>query len=432
VTWLAWDMCTVMALSSAGIFTASIEEETVFTRTEVVEAATGEVELRRAYSQWLALPEAECEGGVFTCVANQMYGQVYSLAFFEERISAQREAAATPERRTRGRLLIALNLSAESEEQFERALVARLEGLSVASYSSPRAGMGYLRDPLSMNALTQSTLPAWVCEELDGEYSFDYLVHRETSDSARSGAGEVADLACRTIEGAVEDVSVEIRKTMPGIRKQIRHAVRLLSVSTLAGATWADELAPVPDELTFEKRALPGRKSGSIRDVRDGSFRGHEGRYNDIERDVLIPPAALRLLGVPMWVTQWSFASIRETLGAHPEVVHDPMASIVVAVVPVADPLMPELSRARTMLEAPEKELVGRAVAVFEHDAVLAPSLVERAFSDPEIWPARGDWLVVSCHDDGSARYGIAPFVAAARVTNPEEACGVIMKALGR
>ncbi|HUC43880.1 MAG TPA: hypothetical protein VMR65_07580 [Candidatus Sulfotelmatobacter sp.] len=52
-------------------------------------------------------------------------------------------------------------------------------------------------------------------------------------------------------------------------------------------------------------------------------------------------------------------------------------------------------------------------------------------YGDPRMWPARGDWIVVTCTDDGKARYGIAPFVDAAPLDNAREACAAIRTALG-
>ena len=121
------------------------EEEILYTRTDVLAATTGQAEFRRAYSKRLALPQAECEGAVFTCVEDRIYGQIYSLAFSEELISRREDGGAMVERQERGRLTVAVNLSSESEDLLEQALVAHLEELSVSSYSRPQAGMGYGR-----------------------------------------------------------------------------------------------------------------------------------------------------------------------------------------------------------------------------------------------------------------------------------------------
>jgi hypothetical protein len=94
------------------------------------------------------------------------------------------------------------------------------------------------------------------------------------------------------------------------------------------------------------------------------------------------------------------------------------------------DPLMSDLSRARVSLTGPAEQLVGSVVMLFKHNAKLDPSLVEEAFADPELWPGTGDWLIVACRDDGTARYGIAPFASAAAVTNPREACAAIRREL--
>ena len=408
------------------------EEEIIFTRADVLAATTGEVEFRRAYVKRVPLPQTECEGGLFACEEDLIYGQIYSLTFSEKIISRDLDGQAASDRRARGRLTVAMDLSPENEDLFEHALVAHLEGLSVASYSRPYASMGYLRGPLSPQTLLRSTLPPWVCKELNGEYVFTFLISEDDKSLQFFGRiGEVADRACRVIEDAVEDESAEILRTMPDIRTQVRHVVQLRTVSTLEGLTWSDELASIPDAVTFEKRWLDGQKTGGVRNRREGMYKGHEGRYGDVERDVLIPSAALNIVEAPMWVTRWSFEATREHFGAQPEVAPDSSASIVLALLPITDSLMAELSRTRTPLHVPDKRLVEEAIARFKRSSVLAPSLVEAAFAAPEIWPAQGDWMVVSCRDDGSARYGIAPFSAVAEVTNPRETCAAIMREIG-
>jgi hypothetical protein len=105
--------------------------------------------------------------------------------------------------------------------------------------------------------------------------------------------------------------------------------------------------------------------------------------------------------------------------------------SIVIAVVPITDALMPQLSRPQTPLEVPERALVDRLVFRLQESAELTRDVVQAGLADPEVWPGGGDWLVVSCLDDGTAQYGVAPFGVAARVTNPQEACAAITRELG-
>jgi len=100
-------------------------------------------------------------------------------------------------------------------------------------------------------------------------------------------------------------------------------------------------------------------------------------------------------------------------------------------VAPVADTLMSELDRGRTELFVPEGRLVAAAIAQFVRSAAVGPPAVADALADPEIWPSRGVWIVVTCRDDGSARYGITPFAEAADVANPREACAAIRRAFG-
>jgi len=422
---------TVAAISLLGVPAAvEPEEGLVYTRADVVVAVAGEVTSRRAYSKRIALPSDECQEGAFTCVEDRIYGQVYALSFVEETFSRQPDGAAVT-KLDRGRLLVALTLTQDAEDHLEEALDRRLEELTVAAYALPQAGMGYLLEPFTQQTLLQSTSPVWVCQELDNVYGFDLAVGDVNASSSYSRAGEVADRACRAIGATIEGAAPEVNQTMPDIRSQIRHEIRLATVSTLAGLTWADRLAPLPTGVTFEKTQLDGKKTGAIRDYRDGAFVGHEGRYGEAERKVRLPPTALNVVEAPMWVARWSFEVTRETFGDEPGTDRDPPTSIVMAVVPVSDPLMDELDRSRTPLAVPDQRLVEQALASFKRSGVLGPRVIVEAFANPTIWPSRGEWLVVSCRDDGSARYGVAPFAGAADVTNPREACAAVRQEIG-
>ncbi len=423
----------VVAISAA-VFSSAAEPDpsVLFTRADAVEMVVGQVELRRAYTKRIALPQEECPGEPMSCTEDRIYGQIYSLEFIEERLHGGEDGEASTERIDRGRLFLALELSPEHEDLVEEALIGHLEGLGVAAFGRPLAGMGYLRDPFSQTVLVRSALPAWVCSELAGEYRFDLVVAEDGGmRRVRSGSGDLAERPCREIERAVDGVESETLRSMPSVRAQRRHAVRLQSSWKPEGLTWADDLAELPADASLVKQHLDGKRTGAARDYRNGVYRGHEGRYNDVERDVLLPQASLHLLEAPMWVSRWTFETVNETFGLQPELIDEMPVSIVMAVIPVADPSMDELTRTRTALFVPDKELVAAAMAKMEESETLEPSLVPSAFATAELWPAQGDWMVVSCLDDGTSRYGIAPFAAAAKVTNAQEACGAIVREIG-
>ncbi len=423
-----------IAISATRFSAAANPETTVqFTRADAVETVFGQVELRRAYTKRIALPQEDCQGEPLSCTEDRIYGQVYTLDFLEERLYGGDNRQLSTERIDRGRLFVALMFSPKDEDLMEEALVAHLEGLNVAAFGRPQAGMGYLRDPFPQSVLAKSTLPAWVCSELKGEYRFDLLVAEDgIVRRTRSGSGDLAERACRTIEDANHGVEPETLRSMPSVKVQRRHTVRLESIWTTDGLTWADDLAGLPREASLVKRALDGERTGGSRDIRKGVYRGHEGRYHGVERDVLLPEASLQLLEAPMWASRWSFETVVETFGSEPERIDEMPVSIVVAVIPVADPSMNDLTRTRTALYVPERELIAATLAQIEKSETLGPSLVLSAFATADLWPATGDWMVVSCRDDGTSRYGIAPFGAAAQVNNAQAACGAILRELGQ
>jgi len=329
-------------------------------------------------------------------------------------------------------LSVAVEFSPDIEGLYEDALAEHLGALAVASYASPQAGMRFQDEPLDQHTFAQSELPAWVCKELGGVYVFDLVVPSEEGERTFARGDEIAEAACGAIATAVEGTLPDVYRTMPDIRSQVRREVRLTEVSTLRGMTWADRLVPIPEDATFEKAPLEeGRMTGGIRDRRDGFFIGHEGRYGEAERDVRLPPASLDVVAAPMWVTRWTFETVREAFGDAPRVDRDPVESIVVAVLPIADPLLEALERPRIVLSVPRESLIERTLVELQREATLGPETVVKAFSDPEVWPPKGDWMVVTCADDGSGRYGIAPFSSVAEVTNSQDVCAAVRREIG-
>jgi hypothetical protein len=372
------------------------------------------------------MPLPECAQGRFACIEDTIYGQVYELSFTAEKLSREREGVLATDRADRGRLLVVLDLSKQDEDSFEDACRAELASLSPAAFSLPQAGMGYLQGAFSQELLERSAHPAWVCTELQGTYRCDIVAAR----GSYSADGEIAERVGRTIAQATASIPANIIRSPPDIRAQERTEVRFRSSSTLTGLTWSDRLAPVPGGASFTKQPLEGKKTGGSRDSMGGVYRGHEGRFGETEREVRLPAASLELLGVPMWVSEWRFEKTRETFGETPTAKREPPVSVVLALAPIADPLMDDLSRGRSPLTVPADTLVDSALMLFGQNAKLDPTLVAEAIANPQLWPDAGDWLIVECRDDGTARYGIAPFASAAAVTNPSEACAAIRREL--
>lgn len=423
---------------SAGFVVAAVcgpvavaEDRVVYTRGDIEVAVSGEASLRRASTTRLALPWPDCPVDPFSCTQDVMYGQVYAIDFIVEVVDRKPDGGSVTRRLDRGHTWVAADLPVDIEFTLDDAVAAYLGALSVASFIRPQTGMFFPNEPLTQETLRESASPAWVCNERDGDHRFDLVVPGEGGERTFSRSGEIARTACTAIANALRTVPPVVYRTMPDVRRQVRREVRLAQTSTLDGLTWADRLAPVPDGVTFKKAALgPDRKTGAIRDFRDGMYIGHEGRYGETERDVRLPAARLDLLEAPMWVARWTFEAVHETFGIRPEAEADPGATVVVAVVPIADPIMDPQARSRAALTVPDLRLVDRTVQEFHRRTDPGPDAVGFALADPEVWPSSGDWLVVECFDDDRARYGIAPFAGAADVTNAQEACAAIVREL--
>ena len=168
--------------------------------------------------------------------------------------------------------------------------------------------------------------------------------------------------------------------------------------------------------------------TGSTQNDRGGVFVAKEGRYGGVERQVSLPRASLTLAGYPMWVTKWRFDATRERFGKNPKSEREPAQSLIVAVAPLTDTSI--LEPAKLNLTVPDDQLIASAEEKLRRGKVT-PEDVVRALADPEVWPYRGEWLVVTCRDDASARYGIAPFIDAAEVANAREACAALRRVIG-
>lgn len=410
---------------------AAVTDAPFFTRAELLHSMTGEVELRRVYSVRLELPALDCDEGRFTCDADEVYRQAYGLTFTEERIARQADGSHVVDRVPRGQLLIAVDLEPKDEESFEDALRAEISAKSTSSFAQPRAGMAFPQGALSNRWLAWSARPVWVCLDVSGSFGADLVVGKEgKSQLSASVSSDGAERGCTAITRALAGAASDVRRTPPSILAEERTEVRFRSASALTGRTWSDRLARLPEGATLDKRALDGVGSGGIWDRSGEVWRGQEGRDGKLERKVLMPPASLDLVEVPMWVGEWSFSTTREYFGSDPRIEQAPRVSVAVAVLPVVDRLMDDLVGSRSALTVPEDAIISAVRTRFEGGASLnVDSVIEALAKRPAgVWPEQGDWLVVSCLDDGTARYGIAPFPAAARVTNPLATCAAVRR----
>ncbi len=419
----------VLVILCCGFLATSSADEVVYTRGEVVSATAGEARLRKAYSQRLSQPDPDCPDGEFACDVDRVYGQLYAIDFVQRVTDRRGDGVVRIEEVDRGRLLIALDLSSSDEAVFEDSLRDYLENLNAQAYSMPLAGMTYGEAPLEQATLERSELPAWICEELDDAYIFD-LVQRVEESGLRSFSrpDPIARSACRPIASAMDDAFPDTFVTLPELREQIRREVRLAEASTYRGVSWAEALPP-PEDVEYRKSPTPdGTMTGSTRSRKDGVFVGHEGRYDAIQRTVSIPASRLDLLAAPMWVSRWEFTSRLERFGPEPASDLITKRRVWIAVVPMLDPTMSELDRGRTSLSVPDSTLVDAARERFENFELLDPPVIEELFADPSQWPPVGDWLVVTCRADGSARFGISPFVFVADILNPREVCSAVVR----
>ncbi len=76
--------------------------------------------------------------GSSACSEDAMYGQVYELSFSAERLSRKLDGSFKTDRTDRGHLLVALDLSKETEDAFEDAWLNEVTALSPAAFSLPQ------------------------------------------------------------------------------------------------------------------------------------------------------------------------------------------------------------------------------------------------------------------------------------------------------
>jgi len=407
-------------------------DRVVYTRAEVLEASAGVVELRERAVARLELPQPHCDGGSFRCSDVVIYGQALSLTFRQEIDRTEPGGTRRREIVERGRLLVAIDLDFEDTFRLEEALTEHLAALSAPAFEEPFACMGFLRRPFELALFERSEQPVWVCRT-DGEgVAADILVATERGVTTFGRDGRTAEEGCAAIAEATASGETQLFRTPVLARSVRRQEIRLRTRSTTTGAYWSDALASLPPGLEYGKRALGGGRTGSILDRKGGLFIGREGRFGGVERSLRAGPVSFDLIGWPMWAARWEFRTAIERFGVAPELKETGRASVLVAVVPIRDPLMGEEIAVDTPVSIPEEDLVERAREAFSAAAFPAPRDVESVLATPGLWPAAGDWLVIVCRDDGSARYAVAPFPPEATVSNRTEVCSVVADLLDR
>ncbi|RMF73115.1 MAG: hypothetical protein D6738_09660 [Acidobacteria bacterium] len=412
-------------------------DELLWNRAEVLEQIAGVVEVRGPVQSRLELPDALCADGAFACPADRVYRFVLGLRFVQEVDRAGSDGEASRELVERGELLVALDLEPDDEFALRERLDGRLAGLTASEFARPRAGLGFLADPFEIDLVRRTLLPGWFCRAgRNAPAAVDVIATRPGApgETTWGRAGEIAARGCGQIAAALAGVTPRIVRTLPNAGRLRRIEVRLVRGSTLEAATWADALRvqDLGDTVRFRKRALDDRLTGSIRDWRDGVFRGHEGRVGGVERSVLLGPENLDLAGRPAWGARFVFVERTERFGEEPALSPPLQRELAVGVVPIRDPLMPDEAAGRTPLAVPEDALIDRVLETLEASAAPGPDDVVEALADPHAWPSTGDWLVVLCPEDGRATWGIAPFVnRIAEVTNAAAACDAIELVIG-
>ena len=310
------ELTPALALGVATLLTtltaAEPDDKPAYARVEIQQATVGEVAIRRAAAKLIDLPSAKCDGPPFSCTAPVFYGQVYVLYFTEEERKRRGDGAVEPDRRDRGALMIATNFPPGAADHFDDALTGYLKSLAAPAFAEMRAGLRYQAGPLDPEGLTASSEPVWICAMERGAFSYDLQINadgRVSGTRAESGGRAVGP--CAAIQRAVQGVLPEIIRTLPDVRADIRREVRVVQGDTLGGASWASRLAPLPDGVTLKKTALEkDRKTGAIRDAHEGVYRGHEGRYGSVSRDVIVTRADLDHAGAPRRAERWTYDTI--------------------------------------------------------------------------------------------------------------------------
>ncbi|RMG43519.1 MAG: hypothetical protein D6718_12025 [Acidobacteria bacterium] len=290
--------------------------------------------------------------------------------------------------------------------------------------------MAFPREPLSAEAFASSALPVWICRVTGDETVADILVFGERRNRFFSRPGPLAAEACGVMAEAVSEAAPRTIRTGRLARVVRRRDVTLEEGSSLEAAFWSDALAELPGAIAFGKREVGDRPTGSILDWKGRTLVAREGRYHGVERTLRAGPAALDLAGRPLWAARWRFETRLERFGAHPSADAVEVSSLLVAAVPIRDPLMDRETASRTPLWVPARELVDRAVRRIDSAAAPGPRQVLEALADPSLWPAAGDWLLVACREDGTARYAIAPAAPEVEVENAGEVCAAAEEVL--
>ncbi len=426
---LRWTKRVLAAALVSLVSVSSPAADVFWSRAEVLEQIHGVAEVRGPVQARLELPDPQCETGPFSCTADRLYSTVVGVRF-TQLVLRSGGGQARWEEIERGEIVSAFEFDSDAALQFGEDVAEIVRRLSPARFELPFAGLGHLEPPLEAWRLERSKWPAWVCAVREGRSWADIVakVERGSSVHAWGRGGEIAERGCASLREALRTAETEAFRTLPVVRRLREREVSLERGSTLSGATWLEALASLPEEVHYEKRWVAG-KTGGARDTHHGLYRGQEGRYHGVERRVVLGTAMFDLAARPAWVARFVFSTRERRFGAEArdEVLQE--ARLLVGIVPLRDPLMSEAA-AGEPLAVPEEGILQRVLSRLEGSSEPGPEDALQALGDPELWPAFGDWLVVSCDDQGDASYGIAPFVDAARVGNPETVCPALERVL--
>ena len=179
----------------------------------------------------------------------------------------------------------------------------------------------------------------------------------------------------------------------------------------------------------------------TMSEAADGSFMMVRGTEDGVERRAVAVPADLAPGAARRnaWLSRWTMETWERRLGPMPTVTLQESRTLMVALLPTLPPV-PVDGDGRPQSAVPQEsyavefddgafldEIARRLDAEADLNEV---TLVEAVTHQPVGLRSEG-WILVVCHEDGTARYDLAPLGAWGPLTNPSLFCAAIESILG-
>jgi hypothetical protein len=426
----------------------SAETITLYRRATALETRTGIVEIR-AVQEALADVPVECAGderGSLRCWEEQRFSRIYGLRFILERRDARCQEPSI-EVEARGEVYLLLHFEREELDAFDWQLRHELAALPADRFVSSHARLS----PESWPSIALSSpKPSWSCFERDN--TREVGLHSRTLTAGPEGEPRVVEAGtrhihtfgqterlCRTASLLLQSAPPDEVRTMSSIAAVREETVGVRFVGRIPAVAQPEDLMPIPDRFLYTTREGQSPAEGLL------AWSDETGTATVFAEDgtriesVVVPAAFPAHKVVRGWLGEWTVDTVEREMGPQPAEQNVRHVVVRSALVPTRAPI--PLAGDGGSSRTPFREAVEPR---FDKDAYLqtirrgleyAEKLEAAAIVDLIGGDSAGfrssSFVLFICHN-GSATFQVLPTTATQRVTNAEEVCSAIDRALER